>query len=358
MTEATQAVTRLSTKDWLISITAHGALLLLVVLGSHYLAESDSSLAVKADSNRQVLDMPIEWVQVDSEPAEAMLPPDPPIETQPLPVSEMTMPTKPPKPVSPKLAEPKPQAPKTEASKPAAPTKAPVTATVKPTLNKGDDSPSAAKPSEVKSSAPARAVTQPNVEVSTPVVNAKSDTETDRLGVRMKVQAVDQSNAKDSNDNHTEVIKPASTVSQTASQDDSAATTKANSPETATETPSAAPLEVTQQKSPNPIENKQPPSSANDTAAWQTLFMSKINPRGNYPHQARKDKVEGIVTIKLKVSASGEVTSCEVVKSSGHAVLDSAAQQLAIKAASQAQRKRQPGKAQTFQFPVTYSLDW
>lgn len=354
VTEATQAVTRLSAKDWLISIAAHGALLVLVVLGSRYLPQSDSTLAVKADPKRQVIDMPIDWVQVDPEQFEAKLQPDFQQQSQPeaqqQPVNEMTMPPMlptpptPPKQVSPELPESKPLAAKTTASKPA---KAPVTATAKPTLNKGKDAPSPAKPSGLKPPSSTRSTAQPKVGVSTPVISANSDAETDQSGVGMKVQAVDQSKAKDSNDNHPEVTKPASAVSQPVNKVISAAT----------ETPSAAPLEVTQQKSPDPIENKQPPSSANDAAAWQTLFMSKINPRGNYPHQARKDKVEGTVTIKLKVSASGDVTSCEVVKSSGHAVLDSAAQQLAIKAASQAKRKRQPGKAQTFQFPVAYSLD-
>lgn len=53
--------------------------------------------------------------------------------------------------------------------------------------------------------------------------------------------------------------------------------------------------------------------------------------RPSYPEEAKKSNIEGIVIARVLVNETGKVDSVELVKSSGSALLDNAAQEAALK---------------------------
>lgn len=53
--------------------------------------------------------------------------------------------------------------------------------------------------------------------------------------------------------------------------------------------------------------------------------------RENYPRQAMIDNLQGSVTIQTRVSPEGRASECDVTSSSGHAILDEAACETAIR---------------------------
>lgn len=66
---------------------------------------------------------------------------------------------------------------------------------------------------------------------------------------------------------------------------------------------------------------------ANDSL--ELVFKPSLlaNPRPSYPPQAVKEKIEGSVRIKFLVGEDGRVTQSEVLATSGHSILDSAARE-------------------------------
>ena len=56
-----------------------------------------------------------------------------------------------------------------------------------------------------------------------------------------------------------------------------------------------------------------------DDAKWAIQVLKA------YPPQAKREKLEGTVGISLTINHQGRATSCEVIRSSGHPVLDQAA---------------------------------
>lgn len=76
----------------------------------------------------------------------------------------------------------------------------------------------------------------------------------------------------------------------------------------------------------------------------------RSNCKPNYPELARRRGKEGKVAVRVIADADGNVTSAEVVRSSGSAALD----QAALKQAKKAKIKAQPGKPVTMNF--TFSL--
>ncbi|MBD0271408.1 MAG: energy transducer TonB, partial [Acetobacteraceae bacterium] len=53
------------------------------------------------------------------------------------------------------------------------------------------------------------------------------------------------------------------------------------------------------------------------------------NPEPDYPFASRQRGDEGVVTVRLGISAAGEVTEVEVIATSGHPALDEAARRAA-----------------------------
>lgn len=60
-----------------------------------------------------------------------------------------------------------------------------------------------------------------------------------------------------------------------------------------------------------------PPRPSNDPAYWVT--------NDDYPTSALRDRVDGMVSFRLSVDATGRVTRCDVVASSGRDDLDNRA---------------------------------
>lgn len=77
-----------------------------------------------------------------------------------------------------------------------------------------------------------------------------------------------------------------------------------------------------------------------------------------YPTMAQRFHLEGVVTFRFTLSREGEVSNLRIVKSSGHALLDSAALRTVERAAP---FERFPADIRTdsmeFHFPMTFSLD-
>lgn len=74
------------------------------------------------------------------------------------------------------------------------------------------------------------------------------------------------------------------------------------------------------------------PSTAPPTAAPAALFVPpqfSVRTEPAYPDRARRAGVEGRVTVRLHISAGGEVLSAQIAASSGSASLDTAALQAA-----------------------------
>jgi protein TonB len=71
-----------------------------------------------------------------------------------------------------------------------------------------------------------------------------------------------------------------------------------------------------------------PPAAPPPSARPRTIFS-----RDDYPLEAVRHGWEGDVIADLTVSPTGQVSSCKIIESSGHPVLDDATCQLLIKRA-------------------------
>ncbi len=56
---------------------------------------------------------------------------------------------------------------------------------------------------------------------------------------------------------------------------------------------------------------------------WQ-LIQAAIEKAKNYPRLARQRGIEGVVRLRFRLNPSGSVEKVEIIKSSGHTILDSA----------------------------------
>jgi periplasmic protein TonB len=82
--------------------------------------------------------------------------------------------------------------------------------------------------------------------------------------------------------------------------------------------PSAAPPAAT----PAPT----PPSPAQTSAAWRQALAAWLASHKVYPEEARRRGEQGSVTVRFTVDPSGEVVNVAVVRGSGSAGLDAAAE--------------------------------
>jgi protein TonB len=72
----------------------------------------------------------------------------------------------------------------------------------------------------------------------------------------------------------------------------------------------------------------EPPAAQTKTIAdsnWQSSLAAWIRSRRGYPTEARRQGVEGVVSIGFVVARDGQITNAEVVHSSGSDTLDQAA---------------------------------
>lgn len=76
-----------------------------------------------------------------------------------------------------------------------------------------------------------------------------------------------------------------------------------------------------------------------------------------YPPIARRLGQEGTVTLLLEIGANGDLRGLTVRQSSGHTVLDQAAQQLARNAVAALRGQLSPPGESRLEIPIAYRLD-
>lgn len=65
-----------------------------------------------------------------------------------------------------------------------------------------------------------------------------------------------------------------------------------------------------------------PEDKENTMLRYTDMIRQRIQESIIYPHQARKDGIEGRPYVRFSINTAGEVTSLELVRSSGYAILD------------------------------------
>lgn len=98
-------------------------------------------------------------------------------------------------------------------------------------------------------------------------------------------------------------------------------------------------------------------SSESGTANWNAALRAKLREMRVYPPVARRLGQEGVVTLLLEISSSGDLRGLSVRQSSGHAVLDQAAQQLAHNAVAALRGHLSPPGESRLEIPVAYRLE-
>lgn len=76
-----------------------------------------------------------------------------------------------------------------------------------------------------------------------------------------------------------------------------------------------------------------------------------------YPPIARRLGQEGIVTLLIEVGANGNLRGLTIRQSSGHSVLDQAAQQLAHNAVAALRGQLSPPGESRVEIPIAYRLE-
>jgi protein TonB len=87
------------------------------------------------------------------------------------------------------------------------------------------------------------------------------------------------------------------------------------------------------------------------SAEQWSVIESAIEQSKNYPRIARERGIEGVVHIRFKLRQSGDVDTIEIVKSSGHDILDSASIRTVYRAAPM------PYVAGWIEVPIAYVLN-
>ncbi len=87
------------------------------------------------------------------------------------------------------------------------------------------------------------------------------------------------------------------------------------------------------------------------SAEQWSVIESAIEQFKNYPRIARERGIEGVVHIRFKLRPSGDVDTIEIVKSSGHDILDSASIRTVYRAAPM------PYVAGWIEVPIAYVLN-
>lgn len=93
------------------------------------------------------------------------------------------------------------------------------------------------------------------------------------------------------------------------------------------------------------------------TANWHAALRAKLREMRVYPPIARRLGQEGIVMLLLEIGANGDLHGLAIRQSSGHAVLDQAAQQLARNAVAALRGQLSPPGESRLEIPVAYRLD-
>ena len=63
-------------------------------------------------------------------------------------------------------------------------------------------------------------------------------------------------------------------------------------------------------------------STARSIVSWQNSVMLQINRHKRYPEAARSRDMQGVVQVHIEIDRGGRLLSSEIVRSSGHALLD------------------------------------
>lgn len=89
---------------------------------------------------------------------------------------------------------------------------------------------------------------------------------------------------------------------------------------------------------------------------WRDQLMHALHQHKTYPPSARRMGQTGTVHVRVRVSATGELLSAELVESSGFKALDGAAELLVRTVLVSLASQLQPGRATELRIPVVYEL--
>lgn len=108
---------------------------------------------------------------------------------------------------------------------------------------------------------------------------------------------------------------------------------------------------------PQPPADARPPASKPDYSWLAEALGSRIHALTRYPLEARLNRMEGRVVLQVVIQEDGQLHQVEVVKTSGHEVLDRSAREVILRA-SPLPLKHPLGRSRVVvQVPITYRLD-
>lgn len=90
---------------------------------------------------------------------------------------------------------------------------------------------------------------------------------------------------------------------------------------------------------------------------WRADLEALLATNKRYPRQARRMGQQGVVTVRARFAADGELLRCEVAASSGFRALDQAALELVRLAAEQLRVNQAPGRLAEVHVPISYELE-
>jgi protein TonB len=101
-----------------------------------------------------------------------------------------------------------------------------------------------------------------------------------------------------------------------------------------------------------------PSGQASESARqrWQAALAVKLRQLKRYPLAARSLGQEGVVILSLQVTTEGSLAHLEIVRGSGHGLLDGEARRLVSEAVAATHKTFRPGLEITVEVPVVYRL--
>ena len=97
-------------------------------------------------------------------------------------------------------------------------------------------------------------------------------------------------------------------------------------------------------------------SRPNRTGEILAALLHVVEARKEYPKQARRQNVEGTLTLKVLLDGRGKITGCTLASNSGKSVLDVAGRKLSEKLVGLEIAAANTGKSLEILVPVNYSL--
>ncbi len=122
-------------------------------------------------------------------------------------------------------------------------------------------------------------------------------------------------------------------------------------------TPSVPSTEIATDAAQSPVPAAAASSRPSTPDMWRADLEALLATNKRYPRQARRMGQQGVVTVRARFAADGELLRCEVAASSGFRALDQAALELVRLAAEQLRVNQAPGRLAEVHVPISYELE-